>query len=195
VASIPRGAAGAFALVGREGDEATGRPAVVMKRVPTGGQTSVELENPARFGRITAVLTNGDATQTGFSQFLNDWQFAAEGQTVLAHVSNDYTPPTVRKRSPKPGAKVSTKASVTITFSEPLQNVTKSTVQLVGPGAKKVSVTLTIDPVKNRVTLKPKRRLIPRRRYRVKIGSTVVDEGDNRLASTDRSWRFSTRSK
>ena len=195
VASIPRGAAGAFALVGREGDEATGRPSVVMKRLPDGGQTSVELTNPNRFGRITAVLVNADAAQTGFSQFLNDWVFRADSQAVLAHVSSDYTSPTVRKRSPKPGATVSTKASVVVTFSEPMENITKNTVQLVAPGGKTVSVSLAYDPVKRRVTLKPKRRLSPRRRYSVKIGSTVVDEGDNRIASADRKWRFSTGSK
>jgi hypothetical protein len=42
------------------------------------------------------------------------------------------------------------------------------------------------------VTLKPKKRLDPRRRYLVKIGSTVVDDGDNRLPSSERSWRFKT---
>ena len=195
VASLPRGTAGAFALIGREGEIETGLPTVVLKRLPSGGQTHVELANPGRFARITAALINADARQTGFSQFQGDWEFAADDQAVLAHVSNDYTPPTVRKRSPKPGQTVSRRPSVVVTFSEPMANITKSTVQLVAPGGKRVSVTLTYDPVKRRVTLKPKRQLDPRRRYLVKIGSTVVDDGDNRLRSADRNWRFSTRSK
>jgi hypothetical protein len=43
--------------------------------------------------------------------------------------------------------------------------------------------------------LTPKKRLTARTRYLVKIGSTVVDGGDNRLASSERSWRFTTRSR
>jgi hypothetical protein len=195
VASLPRGTAGAFALVGREGDMETGQPTVSMRRLPAGGQTNVELPNPGRFSRITAVLINADATQSGFSQSRGDWAFDRDGQAVLAHVSSDYTPPRVRKRSPAPGARVSTKASVAITFSEPMRNLTTSTVQLVGPRGKRVGVRLRWDLAKRRLTLKPNRRLDPGRRYRVKIGSTVVDGGDNRLPSAQRAWKFSTRSK
>jgi hypothetical protein len=195
IASLPRGTAGAFALVTREGEIETGQPAVLLRRLPTGGQAKIELANPARYSRITAVLINADTSQSGFSTNRGDWAYNRDGQVVLAHVSSDYTPPRVRRRRPAHGAKVSTKASVAVTFSEPMLNVTANTLRLVGPGGKKVGVQLSYDTAKRRVTLKPKRRLEPRRRYLVKIGSTVVDEGDNRLASAERSWRFSTRSK
>jgi hypothetical protein len=195
IASLPRGTAGAFALVTREGDMESGRPTVFLRKLPTGGQSRIELLNPARYSRITAVFINADTTQNGFSQIRGDWTFTRDGQVVLAHVSSDYTPPRVRKRSPAPGTRVSTKASVAITFTEPMANLTTKTVQLVGPGGKRVGTRLTYDVAKRRVTLKPKRRLAPRRRYLVKIGSTVVDGGDNRLASADRTWKFLTRSK
>jgi hypothetical protein len=195
VGSLPRDTRGAFALVAREGDADTGTPTVVLQRLPSGGQTSVELEQPSRFSRITAVLINADTTQSGFSQFRGDWEFARDGQAVLAHVSSDYTAPRVRKRSPRPGSKASTKAAVVVTFSEPMENLGSKTLQLVGPGGRRVSSRVVYDPAKRQARLTPKKRLDPRRRYAVKIGSTVVDEGDNRLAATERTWKFSTRSK
>jgi Bacterial Ig-like domain len=195
IGSMPRNTRGAFALVGREGDEGSGTPVVEMMRLPTGGQTSVELVNPGRFERITAVLVNADMTQTGFSQFSGDWQFAKDNQTVLAHVSNDYKPPSVRKRSPAPGAKVSTKSRIIVTFSERMENLTAKTFDLVGPGGRHVSARVTYDVAKRRAVLVPKKRLQPRKRYSVKIGSTVVDLGDNPLAASERAWKFSTRSR
>ena len=193
IGSLPRGTRGAFALVGREGDETTGAPVVEMKRLATGGQTSVELLNPARFARITAVLINADMTQSGFSQFSGDWQFARDNQPVLAHVSNDYSAPRVRKRSPAPGAKVSPKSPIVVTFSEPMENLSSKTFDLVGPGGRHVSARVTYDAAKRRARLVPKKPLQPRKRYVVKLGSTVVDLGDNPLASSERTWKFSTR--
>jgi Bacterial Ig-like domain len=195
IGSLPRDTAGAFALVGREGTAEAGVPVVRLKTLPRGGQLSVELENPGRFARITAVLVNADATQSGFSQFSGDWEFAKDRQEVLAHVSSDYTAPRVRRRSPAVGSKVSRKARVVITFNEPMENITTKTVGLVRPGGKKVPVRIEYDVNKRQARLTPKKPLAARTRYSVKIGSTVVDGGDNRLAAADRSWKFSTRSK
>jgi hypothetical protein len=195
IASLPRGTQGAFALVGREGDAETGTPTVLMQRLPSGGQTSIDLENPGRFSRITAVLVNADSTQSGFSQFLGDWEFAKDGQEVLAHVSNDYVAPTVRRHSPKSGTTVSPRSQVIINFSEPMENVTGNTIGLTAANGRRVAVRVTYDANKKQGRLIPKKPLAVRTRYSVKIGSTVVDAGDNALASTDRGWTFSTRSK
>ncbi|HEX8053249.1 MAG TPA: Ig-like domain-containing protein [Thermoleophilaceae bacterium] len=195
IGSLPRGVRGAFALVGREGPIDSGTPVVELKRLTSGGQTSVELVNPGRFERITAVLINGDVTQNGFSQFTGDWAYSKDNQPVLAHVSSDYTPPRVRKRSPASGAKVARSAPVVVTFSEPMQNISTKTLDLIGPGGRHVSARVSYDAAKRRARLVPKRKLDPRRRYTVKLGSTVVDLGDNPLPAKDRSWKFSTRSK
>jgi hypothetical protein len=195
IGSLPRSTRGAFALVGREGDAETGTPTVELKRLPTGGQISVELPNPGRFSRITAVLINADMTQSGFSQFSGDWAFAKDNQEVLAHVSNDYVPPSVRKRSPKPGAKVSPRSQIVVTFSERMQNVSSKTFDLVGPGGRHVSARVTYNAAKRQARLVPKKPLTARKRYSVKIGSTVVDLGDNPLAPRERAWKFSIRSK
>ena len=195
IGSLPRGTRGAFALVGREGDVTGGSTTVEIKRLTGGGQTSVELANPGRFSRITAVLINADMTQSGFSQFTGDWEFTKDTQAVLAHVSADYTPPKVRKRTPAAGARVSPRSKVVVTFSERMENVNTKTLNLVGPGGKRVSARVSYDASKRRATLTPKRRLSPRKRYVVKLGSTVVDLGDNPLAPRDRTWKFSTRSR
>jgi hypothetical protein len=195
IGSLPRETRGAFALVGLEGDRETGVPVVELKMLPRGGQVSVELANPGRFSHITAVLVNGDPTQSGFSQFRGDWEFTKDGQAALAHVSSDYTAPRVSKRSPKPGTRSSRRAQVVIKFNEPMENITTKTISLVGPGGRKVSVRASYDIAKREARLIPKKPLAARTRYSVKIGSTVVDGGDNPLASSDRSWKFSTRSR
>ncbi len=90
------------------------------------------------------MLINADMTQSGFSQFSGDWQFAKDDQPVLAHVSSDYTPPSVRKRSPAPGAKVSPRSRIVVTFSERMENVSAKTFDLVGPGGRHVSAARDI---------------------------------------------------
>jgi hypothetical protein len=195
IGSLPPDTAGAFALVGREGDADTGVPVIALRTLPRGGQLSVDLPNPSRFARITAVLVNADATQSGFSQFRGDWEFTKDRQPVLAHVSADYSPPSTRRRSPKPGQQVSPKAQVVITFSEPVDNVTDKTITLVRRGGRKVPARVQYDIARRQARLTPKRPLAARTSYSVKIGSTVVDGGDNRIPAAHRKWKFSTRGR
>jgi hypothetical protein len=195
VASLPRGTRGAFALIGREGPADSGVPVVELKRIPKGGQASLVLENPARFSRITAALINADVTQGGFSQAFGDWEFTKDEQEIAAHVSTDFKAPSVRKRVPEAGGRGSTKAKVLVTFSEQMANVSTKTLDLLAPGGKKVSSTVTYDPAKRRAVLTPKKPLHARTKYVVKIGRTVVDDGDNELPAKQLTWTFRTRSK
>jgi hypothetical protein len=195
VASLPRGTRGGFALIGREGEQASGVPVVVLKRIPSGGQASVTLENPSRFARITAALINSDMTQSGFSQFSSDWDFTRDEQEISAHLSSDFTAPSVRKRSPGPGKTASTKARVVVTFSEQVANVSDRTFNLLGPGGKQVSARIEYDRGKRQAHLIPRKRLRPGTKYVAKIGKTIVDKGDNPLPSKTLKWSFRTRSK
>jgi hypothetical protein len=170
-------------------------PVVELKRVPRGGQTSVTIENPGRFSRITAALINADSTQTGFSQDLADWNFDKDTQAIAAHVSTDFAPPRVRKRSPKPGSRVSRRGVVVITFSEPMANVSARTIDLLAPGGKQVSSRVTYDSAKRQARLVAKKPLRAKAKYQVKIGKTVVDMGDNQLPGEQRTWTFRTRSR
>ena len=193
VASLPSDARGASALVGREGDEATGLPVVELARLPRGGEAVVELANPGRFSRITAVLVNADMRVSGFSQLRTDWDFKYDGQVVRALVSSDYDPPRVRKRSP--AGSVSPRSALALTFSEPVRNVNAKTIRMTGPGGKRVSVRIAYDAAKRRVRIAPKRRLSPRRRYVIRLAGAVRDVAANPLAARDRTWKFSTRSR
>jgi hypothetical protein len=111
----------------------------------------------------------------------------------------DTTAPTVTAVSPAAGAtKVSVGATVTATFSEPMNasTVTTTTVTLVRAGTTTpIAAVVTYDSVARRVTLTPSARLASATSYTatVKGGSAgVKDEAGNPLAS-DRAWTFTTR--
>lgn len=193
VGGLPRGTAGAFALVGRTGPETGGQVEVDLSRLPRGGTTSVTLGDPKRFTRITAVLVNASIAQRGFSQSNNDWVFSKNGQAVSVHTSNDFTAPTLRKRAPGPGRHgVSRRSGVTVRFSEAVTGVSSRTVRLIRPDGHKVAARVSYDRRTRRARLVTKHGLARHRRYTVQILSSVVDSGDNRLPLTERSWRFTT---
>ena len=80
---LPAGVAGALALVGRTGaDQQAGAVTTELQQLPAGGAGSIQLQNPAAFGRVTAVLVNADAEPTGFAN--GDWEFAADAQPFSA---------------------------------------------------------------------------------------------------------------
>ena len=80
---LPAGVTGGFALVGRTGsDPQAGTVTKVVQQLPAGGAGSVQLPNPASFGRITAVLVNSDTDTSSFQG--GDWVFSAEAQPFTA---------------------------------------------------------------------------------------------------------------
>ncbi|HEX8074657.1 MAG TPA: Ig-like domain-containing protein [Thermoleophilaceae bacterium] len=193
VGSLPRGTAGALAMVGRQGPEDSGAVEVDLRRLPRGGASSVTLGDPKRFTRITAVLMNADMTQNGFSQVLNDWQYAKDRQPMSARVSNDFKAPTLKARVPRPGRRdVSRRSGVSVRFSEAMAGVSSRTLRLLGPGGHKVAARVSYDKRRRRARLVPKRGLARHRRYTVQILSSVVDRGANRLPAAQRTWRFTT---
>ena len=80
---LPAGVFGALALVGRTGaDQLAGTVTTQLQLLPDGGAGSIQLEDPASFGRITAVLVNADAVPTGFVN--GEWTFAADAKPFTA---------------------------------------------------------------------------------------------------------------
>jgi hypothetical protein len=78
-ADAPAGLDAALALVGRTGaDPAAGATTTVLQRLPGGGSGGVSLPNPGGYGRITAVLVNADASQSGFAG--QDWVWTRDDQ-------------------------------------------------------------------------------------------------------------------
>jgi hypothetical protein len=51
-----------------------------------GGTAAVSLDNPAQFGRITAVVVNADASRAGFDSQAGDWTFTKDAQGVTLAV-------------------------------------------------------------------------------------------------------------
>jgi Bacterial Ig-like domain/Family of unknown function (DUF6055) len=192
VGTLPRGTAGAIALVGREGTPGSGPVQVATTRLRHGGAGSVTLANPGRFARITAVLVNADTSADGYSQTLADWAFEHDGAAISARVSNRFAPLQLRSTQPGSGAeRVSPRARVVLRFSAPVSAASLASFRLRDADGKRVKVR--VKRRGRRVTLVPRHRLDPGRRYFVELGSGVVDADGNGLAPGPRRIKFRTR--
>jgi hypothetical protein len=100
IAAMPGGTSGAVALVGRTGpNPAGGTVTTNVTPLPSGGTGVVQLDNPASFGRITAVVVNSDVTRSGFDSAADDYIFARDAQNVVAAVVQP-EPPIVTTAGP-----------------------------------------------------------------------------------------------
>ncbi|WP_205697344.1 MXAN_6640 family putative metalloprotease [Conexibacter sp. SYSU D00693] len=79
-----RGAfAGGVALVGRTGgDEGAGQVTTAIGRAGADGRASATLPDPARFGRITAVVVNGESGTAGFRPDVDDWAWTRDDEPL-----------------------------------------------------------------------------------------------------------------
>jgi hypothetical protein len=200
----PRGAKMAIALVGRVGDEAGGSSEEFIKLLPHGGPSTLTIDNPGRFSRLTAVVVNADASATRYSRVLGDWLWEKDGQPINVRVSTDVVPPTLLGRSPKPGTRrVSTRSTVKVRFSERMFVLGARTVKLIGPGGHKVKATLkytsggrkaTSAGGADQVRIVPRGRLRAGTRYKVQLSRDLRDRGGNALpASPSLRWAFVTK--
>jgi hypothetical protein len=76
--TAPDGIAAGLALVGRIGTERGGSTITRIDYSRGGGELRVQLGDPARFSRITAVLVNADARANGFSARRLDWRYLTD---------------------------------------------------------------------------------------------------------------------
>ena len=193
IGSLPSGTAGAVALVARKGPRDSGSVVVRLRERPRGGRAIVTLDNPGAYSRITAVLVNADVSQDGFSQSLGDWHFTKDHRSISGFVSNDFTPPAVRRRSPRPGRHgVSRRAKVVVAFTEAVGDVNSRTAELIGPGGRRVPARLSYDSRRHRLHLIPLQRLARNAHYVVKLGGAIVDDAGNALPAAQRNWAFRT---
>jgi hypothetical protein len=194
VLEAPRGRRMALALVGRAGDEVSGTSSVALTRLPRGGTGTATLTDPARFSRITAVIVNADARTTGrYSRTYRDWEWVGDDATVSSRLSTDFRAPVIRRRSPRPGQRrVSLRPRVRIKFSERVANIGSRTAVLRAPGGRRVSAKVVSRSGGRGLEIRPRRRLRPGARYRVRLGAGITDSGANRLPKSLRRWSFST---
>lgn len=77
-AVAPPGVAAGLALVGRIGNERSGRVASRLRFRRDGGRMTVRLGRPGRFSRITVVVINADTRAEGFSARRLDWNYLTD---------------------------------------------------------------------------------------------------------------------
>jgi hypothetical protein len=77
-ALAPPGVAAGLALVGRIGNERSGRVVSRLRFKRAGGKMTVRLGRPARFQRITVVVINADTRAEGFSARRLDWNYLTD---------------------------------------------------------------------------------------------------------------------
>ncbi len=74
----PRGIATGVALVGRLGTERKGKTITRIDYSRNGGTLRVQLADPGRFSRISAVLVNADGSASGFNARRLDWRYLTD---------------------------------------------------------------------------------------------------------------------
>src|SRR3954469_745846 len=201
--NTPRGTRMTIAAVGRAGDEVNGTSQDFVKQLPNGGPGLITIPNPAQFERLTAVVINADTSQDGYSRQLQDWDWKRDSQTINARVSTDATPPSVKSRSPRAGARrASTRTRVKVRFSDRMYELTTKTVRLIRPGGHSVKAKLGLT-FKGRkastasgadtVVITPRARLERGKRYEVRLSRDLRDFGGNALPSSALKWSFVTK--
>jgi hypothetical protein len=193
IGSLPKGTAGALALVGRVGAEESGAVQVVLTRLRNGGTGVATLPNPGRFTRITAVLVNADAESNGYSRITGDWNFARDGQSVSGRVSNRFAPLRLLSVTPAAGARVSRSARVALRFSAAVSPGSLGAIRLVDAHGKGVATRRTRSDGGRLVTLVPKHALGAGARYTVQVGARVVDVDQNALSAPQPGLSFRTK--
>ena len=73
-----RGVRCGVALVARQGDPVGGSVVLKTRYLDNGGKAAITLQDPQRFARITAVVTNADGRVTGLTG--DDWAYSRDGR-------------------------------------------------------------------------------------------------------------------
>ncbi|MEA2444718.1 MAG: hypothetical protein QOJ12_2010 [Thermoleophilales bacterium] len=171
----PKGTAGAIALVGRTGPPVGGTQVTALRELPSGGAGSVTLDNPAQFARVTAVLVNADIKNSGFDRTTGDWKFTKNAQAFSVFATTDFKAPKIKSVS-------ANGKRVTVTFSEPVVGVTKSTLRLIGPNGRAVSASVSFKTGARTAKLTATRALAAGGHYRVRATTAVTDVALNKLS-------------
>lgn len=145
--------------------------------------------------QYTATLTGGttairDSANTPLTPNPMAWSF------TTASGSTDTVRPTVTARSPAANAtRVSRTANVTAAFSEPVQNVTKTTFTLKNASGQIITAAVKFNSTANKWVLNPGVTLAPTATYTVTIvgGPNGVKDSAGNPLQVDATWTFTTR--
>jgi hypothetical protein len=113
------------------------------------------------------------------------------GSTFRVVEPNDHEAPTIADRDPAPNAtNVAVDATLSIRFSEPVDGVSPSTVQLRDPAGHVVPANVTFTPIERTARITPAEELRSGTKYKVTLTTAIVDWSNNRFAGA--SWSFTT---
>ncbi|MFE4837583.1 peroxidase family protein [Arthrobacter sp. NPDC056691] len=151
---------------------------------------------PARtltVGTGTGAVVDGLINATGYTFDVAAVNSAGTGarsaRTAVATPRTEFVAPTITARTPAAAAKsVSQANNLTVTFSEPVANVTSGTVVL-RLGSTIVQSGVTYNNATRTVTVNPNANLLADRTYSLAV-SSIRDTAGNTMAST--SWTFTT---
>jgi len=119
------------------------------------------------------------------------WSATRSFLVVKTPVNEDTVWPRVRSKSPT-RSPASRTANFTVTFSEPVRRVSRTTMRLYEAGRRTQVSARVVGTNRGRTwTLNPARALGRGKRYTLKLGSSITDLAGNRLAAT--SWSVRTR--
>ena len=132
----------------------------------------------------TVFLTNSVKDAAGNALAPAQWSFTTTVPPA------DTTAPTIVSVSPAANATgVASSASVKVTFSEPVVNVSTATFTL-SPGGPSIAATVSYDSATSTATLVPSAALQPNTQYTATVWSQITDTAGNPLNAY--SWLFTT---
>jgi Ca2+-binding RTX toxin-like protein len=151
---------------------------------------------PAReitVGNVTNTVVTGLINGTGYTFDVSAINAAGTGaasaRTPLITPRTEFVAPTITARTPAAGAtSVSQTNNLTVTFSEPVANVTTGTVVL-RLGTTVIPASVTYNNATRTATVNPTANLLADRTYSLAV-SSVRDTAGNTIAFT--SWQFTT---
>ncbi|MFE5837182.1 peroxidase family protein [Arthrobacter sp. NPDC056493] len=144
-------------------------------------------------GNVTNTVVTGLINGTGYTFDVSAINAAGTGaasaRTPLTTPRTEFVAPTVTGRTPASGAtSVSQANNLSVTFSEPVANVTTGTVVL-RLGATVIPTTVTYNNANRTATVNPNANLLADRTYSLAV-SSVRDTAGNTIAFN--SWQFTT---
>ncbi|GAB15076.1 hypothetical protein ARGLB_080_01420 [Arthrobacter globiformis NBRC 12137] len=144
-------------------------------------------------GNVTSTVVTGLINGTGYTFDVSAINAAGTGaasaRTPLITPRTEFVAPTITARTPAAGAtSVSQTNNLSVTFSEPVANVTTGTVVL-RLGATVIPATVTYNNATRTATVNPNATLVADRTYSLAV-SSVRDTAGNTIAFT--SWQFTT---
>ena len=170
-----------------------GATAVTQYRVRVFVGTNDAPTREVTVGNVTNTVVTGLINGTGYTFDVSAINSAGTGspsaRSALVTPRTEFVAPTITSRTPAPNAmSVSQTNNLSVTFSEPVANVTAGTVVL-RLGTTIVPATVTYNNATRTATVNPNATLPADRTYSLAV-SSVRDTAGNTIAFT--SWRFTT---